>query len=231
MRSAAGHEADAVLLRGRLVRAGLALATPVAVHQNRRVLVHVRDGRLRVHRGFAYAPDRVVRAVVLFAQARTTAAARGARRELASFPVHDYVPAPAPRVTRAAPRPGDGAILEHLRVTHAALNTQHFEGMLSAPVFRVSHRMRRKLGQVVVPATGPVAIVISRRHVDRDGWDEVTQTLLHEMVHQWQKERGFPLGHGPAFREKARAVGVEPLARRAIPAGGCRGQLRRTDAV
>lgn len=231
MSRAAGYDADGVLLRRRLLRAGLAPTIPVTVHQNRRVLVHVRDGRVRVHQGFAYAPDGVVQAVVTFAQARTAGAARAARQELASFPVHDYVPAPAPRATRSGLRPGERTMLARLRAIHRDLNIRHFEGMLSVPVFRVSHRMRRRLGEVVVPAADAVAIVISRRHVDRDGWDEVTQTVLHEMVHQWQVERGLPLGHGPAFREKARAVGVEPLARRTIPVRAGRGHIRRTDAV
>jgi hypothetical protein len=35
---------------------------------------------------------------------------------------------------------------------------------------------------------------------------------LHEMVHQWQDQNGFPVDHGRVFRRKARAVGIEPVA-------------------
>jgi hypothetical protein len=61
-----------------------------------------------------------------------------------------------------------------------------------------------------------VQIGISRRHLERDGWDEVRRTLLHEMVHQWQVETGLPLDHGRAFRQKARDVGIEPSSRRRV---------------
>jgi hypothetical protein len=42
--------------------------------------------------------------------------------------------------------------------------------------------------------------------------DEVLDTLLHEMVHQWQDETGRPVDHGREFRRKAREVGIEPTA-------------------
>ncbi len=78
--------------------------------------------------------------------------------------------------------------------------------------------MRTRLGEVVVDLrTRRVAeIAISRRHLAEDGWDEVGHTLLHEMVHQWQVESGTDPDHGPAFRAKAREVGVEPGALRAV---------------
>ena len=63
-------------------------------------------------------------------------------------------------------------------------------------------------------------IVISRRHIRRNGWDEAVHTLLHEMVHQWQDECGLPVDHGRDFRRKARAVGIIPRARRELRAAG-----------
>jgi hypothetical protein len=184
-------------------------------HENRRVLAHVRGGTLRLHRGFAYAPDRVLRAVVTFAQGRSRPARFAARRELVSFPVHDYVPAPPARARDDRPSAGDLAMVRRLHGLHASLNARHFDGILTVPGFRVSHRMRRRLGEVVVMGSGCV-IAVSRRHVERDGWDEVERTLLHEMVHQWQVESGQRPDHGPAFRRKAREVGIEAAARRAI---------------
>ena len=61
-----------------------------------------------------------------------------------------------------------------------------------------------------------VEIVISRRHARRDGWADVTDTLLHEMVHQWQDESGLPVDHRGAFRRKAREVGAAPAARKVV---------------
>jgi hypothetical protein len=59
-------------------------------------------------------------------------------------------------------------------------------------------------------------IVISRRHIRRHGWDEALQTLLHEMVHQWQDETGRPVDHGLEFRRKSKVVGIIPRARRSV---------------
>jgi hypothetical protein len=59
-------------------------------------------------------------------------------------------------------------------------------------------------------------IAISRRHIARHAWAEVEHTFLHEMVHQWQAETGLPVDHGPAFRRKAREVGVLPGAKRTL---------------
>jgi hypothetical protein len=40
--------------------------------------------------------------------------------------------------------------------------------------------------------------------------------LLHEMIHQWQAESGLAVDHGPAFRKKARVLGIAPRAMRDI---------------
>jgi hypothetical protein len=224
------REGDRVLLARRLAEAGLAPTVRLVAHENRRVLAHVRGGTLRLHRGFAYAPDRVLRAVVVFAQGRPGPARSAARRELVSFPVHDYVPAPPGRPRKPRPRAGDRAALERLRGLHALLNARHFGGSLRVPGFRVSHRMRRRLGEVVA-LDGGCVIAMSGRHLARDGWDEVERTLLHEMVHQWQVETGQRPDHGPAFRRKAREVGIEAAARRAVATGARQAPMRRTDAV
>ncbi len=52
-------------------------------------------------------------------------------------------------------------------------------------------------------------------------------TLLHEMVHQWQAESGVPVDHGPAFRRKARQVGVLPGAKRMLDGLPCQPAARR----
>jgi hypothetical protein len=199
-------------------------------HENRRVLAHVRGGTLRLHRGFAYAPDRVLRAVVTFAQGRSHPLRNDAQQELVSFPVHDYVPAPRGRPGQPRLRAGDLDVVRRLRTLHACLNARHFGGTLAVPAFRVSHRMRRRLGDMALARDGCV-IGISRRHIERDGWGEVERTLLHEMVHQWQAENDLRPDHGRVFRRKARELGIEASARRAIATAGRGATTRRSDAV
>lgn len=115
------------------------------------------------------------------------------------------------------PQPGDLRILNELARTYTRFNREHFGGLLREVPFRLSSRMRTRLGQLSVNLkTGEVnEIAISRAHL-RNGWSEVEETVLHEMVHQWQVENRLPLDHGPGFRRKAREVGIAPRARRRV---------------
>lgn len=210
-------EADRTLLARRLAGLGVRGVREVVVHANRSVMLrHGTDGVLRIHRGYAYAPDAVLAAVVAFVRPRSRRSERrSARRALLDFPVHNFVPAAPVQRPRPAPRPGDARTLERLRLMHRRLNDTHFDGVLGAIRFRLSGRMRTRLGEVRLDPTtnAAVEIAISRRHIARDGWEAVEHTLLHELVHQWQAERGLPVDHGPGFRRKARAVGITPRAR------------------
>jgi hypothetical protein len=78
--------------------------------------------------------------------------------------------------------------------------------------------MRTRLGDLTVDAQTHevVEIAISRRHLNLDSWKEVEDTILHEMIHQWQAERGLEVDHGSAFRAKATEIGVMPRANRAV---------------
>ena len=202
-------------LETRLRAAGLSPDTPVVPHTNRRVLVTMtRRGALRVHAGFRFAPDPVLAAIARWARPRLRRADRlAAGRILAAFPVHSHVPpATAPRRRpQPAGDPGDAARLERLIALHALLNTRHFGGALGKVELRLSARMRRRLGEFrPASSTEPDPVItLSRRHLRRDGWSRATDTLLHEMVHQWQAENGRPLGHGPEFRLKCSELGIE----------------------
>jgi hypothetical protein len=205
-------------LETRLRAAGLSPDTPVVPHTNRRVLVTLtRRGALRVHAGFGFAPDPVLAAIARWARPRLRPAERlAAGRILAAFPVHAHVPpGTAPRRRSGPPvDPGDAARLERLGALHAVLNLRHFGGTLGQVELRLSVRMRRRLGEFR-PGSGtdslPV-ITLSHRHLRRDGWARATDTLLHEMVHQWQAENGRPLGHGPEFRLRCSELGIEGRA-------------------
>ena len=199
-------------LGARLARLGLVGVRRVVTHVNRTVMLSLTPaGVLRIHQGYTFAPDPVLQAVVRFLDARLSRAARrAAERELLAFPVEEYVPAAARARRPERARPGDLRLLHRLELRHRELNHLHFGGALGPIPFRISGRMRTRLGELSVDCrTGrPLEIALSRRHIQRHPWDEVEHTLLHEMVHQWQAERGLPIDHGPTFRAEARRVGI-----------------------
>jgi hypothetical protein len=207
-------------LPDRLRLLGLRDVSRILTHTNRTVMVSVgAGGTLRVHRGYAWASDRVLRAIVRFLDPRLPRRVRrAARLELLAFPADQYAPAPARPLRRERPRPGDLRLLHQLRGLHEELNARHFAGTLGEVPLRLSGRMRTRLGELAVDLrTGrPLEIAISRRHLVRHDWSEVEHTMLHEMVHQWQAESGHRVDHGPTFRRKAAEVGVLPSARRAV---------------
>ncbi len=208
-------------LPDRLFRLGLAPGTLVTLTRNRTVLVshHPRYG-LRLHAGYAWAPDEVLSAILTFLRPRVPKAERlAARRRFLAFPVDRHAPS---RVTpRRGPRPvapEHEVIIGRLMRLHEILNARHFHGALGTIPIRLSDRMSTRLGEFRADHDSrPVEITLSRRHVRRDGWPAATETLLHEMVHQWQCENGHPLDHGASFRRKAKEVGIRPNA--TAPAG------------
>lgn len=211
---------DEDLLERRLVTFGLRGVRRIQLHDNQSVMVSLTAGGvLRIHRGFAYASDAVLRAVVKFASPWTRRGERtSAKKLILSFPVYSYTPPPRRRrPRRPTVRPQDRPLVQQLHIRHRRLNQRHFDGRLSRVRFRISHRMQTRLGEVTLDGHDrPVEIAISRRHIERDGWVEVEHTLLHEMIHQWQAESGLAMDHGQAFRQKARALGVSPRAMRDI---------------
>jgi hypothetical protein len=212
------------LLAHRLELLGLRDVDRIHTHTNRTVMVSLTGRRvLRLHLGYASAPDRVLRAIVRFLDPRVPRAIRrGAEREFLAFPVEEHAP-PPPRPTRQDhPRPGDLALLQRLASLHERFNAECFGATLGDIPIRLSGRMRTRLGELVVDLrTGRASeIAISRRHVLRHPWAEVEHTMLHEMVHQWQAETGLAVNHGRSFRRKAIELGIEPQARRSMPRPG-----------
>ncbi|MBA3318071.1 MAG: SprT-like domain-containing protein [Gemmatimonadales bacterium] len=203
----------------RLALLGLRSCTRVETHTNRTVMVSLSArGVLRLHRGYTFAPDAVLRAIVRFLDPRLPREQRRAAEcEFLVFPVEDHAPPPPGSGRRDRPRPGDLRVLHRLYGAHERFNREHFEGLLGSVPIRLSGRMRTRLGELSVDmVTGrALEIAISRRHIARHLWTEVEHTLLHEMVHQWQAETGSPVDHDVAFRRKAAQVGVLPSARRA----------------
>ncbi|MGH7679266.1 MAG: SprT-like domain-containing protein [Gemmatimonadaceae bacterium] len=196
---------------------GLRQIERCSLTRNRHVMVSFGSGDLRLHEGYLGAPDDVLRAIVLFVESPTRRERVRARRQLLAFPIDT---GPARRRRREATHPDDEAMAARLTATHALYNARFFGGRLRPLEVRVSRRMRRHLGHysAATKAGDPAEIAVSRRHVRRHGWDEALQTLLHEMVHQWQDENGLRLDHGKAFRAKAREVGIPPSAVRRVDA-------------
>ncbi len=217
-----GAAGQSDLLDSRLVLLG-SRHTGFATHTNRSVMLSLSPtGVLRLHLGYVHAPDRVLRAIVRFLNPRVPRILRRlAEREFLAFPVHEYVPSRPRSERRERARPGDVALLHRLETLHQQLNTQHFCGTLGQIPIRLSGRMRTRLGELAVDIkTGrPIEIALSRRHLNRHPWPEVEHTMLHEMVHQWQAENGFPVDHGRTFRRRAREVGVLPGAKRSVGRG------------
>jgi hypothetical protein len=214
-----GYEGKDSLLEQRLIMLG-SRHTGFVTHTNRSVMLSLSSqGVLRLHLGYANAPDRVLRAIVRFLNPRVPRVLRRlAEREFLAFPVHECAP-PWPRAERRErARPGDVALLHRLETLHRQFNERHFGGTLGQIQIRLSARMRSRLGELAVDIKSgrPVEIGLSRRHLARHPWAEVEHTMLHEMVHQWQAESGLRVDHGPMFRTKAREVGVLPVAKRAV---------------
>jgi hypothetical protein len=203
-------------LAARLRAHGLAESTPVVLHANRRVLVTLTPrGALRVHRGFQAAPDEVVAAIARWARPRTRRADRlQAQRILIAWNCHPERSEGANLRRRDRPLPEDAPHLARLHDLWAELNARHFGAILRPVEILLSRRMRRRLGEFrpAPDPSRPSCIVIGHRHLIRDGWVRASDTLLHEMVHQWQAETGRRLSHGREFRDKCAAVGIDGRA-------------------
>ncbi|MEK6609369.1 MAG: SprT-like domain-containing protein [Gemmatimonadota bacterium] len=225
---------EEVLLARRLEALGLKDLRSVRVTDNRSVMVSLSPRRvLSIHRGYAQAPDRVLKAVVRFLKPGTRRETRrAAEHQILSFKAEEHVAGPPRRRWSAErARPGDLEKLVRLRHLFADCNARHFGGTLPELPIRISGRMSIRLGQLGLRhgSRRPFELTISRRHIDRHGWEEAAHTLLHEMVHLWQHENGIEVDHGPRFRRKASEVGVVPSARRRVRAPQGRAGVARTD--
>jgi len=178
-------------------------------------MVSFRGNELRIHEWYLGASPEVLEAIVRLVEGRTKAI----RREAGRLVVANGVVADGSSLLRRRERahPDDAVWTSGLVDEHARLNAAHFGGTLSSVTVRVSRRMKSRLGHYS-PADrdSPAEIAISHRHIRRHGWGDAVETLLHEMVHQWQAETGAPLDHGPEFRQKAHEVGIRPRAKRDI---------------
>lgn len=208
-----------IILPRRLYELGLPGTVKVTPTRNRTVMVSwdVRTG-VRIHAGYAAAPDAVLRQVIAFISPRVPRTQRlKARRELLAFPVHEHAPLAPDKPPFRPVQPDLIPISNELTLLHRSYNNRYFGGKLTPIPVTVSTRMVTQLGKFRIhDRHGWSEIIISARHLDRDCRRMVSDTLLHEMVHQWQQESGLPLGHGRDFKRKARELGIVPSARISI---------------
>ena len=198
-----------------LLRAlGLPHVRELTLTRNRSVLVSVRGFELRVHEAFVDAPAEMHTQIVRFVTARRKWERQAARDAIVAYPIpRAEKPARAPERTH----PDDAPMVERLGEWHTRLNGERFGAALKPVPIRVSRRMKRRLGHYSPGDDGAEReIAISARHLRRDGFASALETLLHEMVHQWQHESGLALDHGVEFRRKCREVGAVPRAKRAV---------------
>ncbi|MDQ6690526.1 MAG: SprT-like domain-containing protein [Gemmatimonadota bacterium] len=211
------HPKNAEELRARLQRLGLGAHYRVRLTTNLTVVVSYSGGDLRIHDSFLDADEEVWKAIITFVHGRNRVARREARRTILEFPVARASSPPRRRRRPGRANPADLPSIRELSRWHAEYNRRAFGSGLREIPIRISRRMKSRLGHYSPASEGcEPEIVLSRSHIRRDGWDEALHTLLHEMVHQWQDEQGFVVDHGATFRAKARAIGITPLACRAV---------------
>jgi hypothetical protein len=204
-------------LRVRLQRLGLGARYRVRLTTNRTVVVSYSGGELRIHNSFLGADEEVWKAIIIFVHGRSRVSRQEARRTILEFPVARSHEPSRRRRSPERTNQADLPLISELSRWHVVYNNERFDGALREVPIRISRRMKSRLGHYSPASEGCVPeIVLSRRHIRRDGWDEALHTLLHEMVHQWQDEQGLAVDHGATFRSKARAVGITPLACRAV---------------
>ena len=193
---------------------GLQHVRRAVLTRNRSVLVSVKGFDLRVHEGYVDAPTEMHVQIVRFVMAKKPWERQAAREALVSYPLaRNSRPRRAPERTH----PEDEPLAERLAEWHTRLNGERFGAQLALVPIRVSRRMVRRLGHYAPAVEGGGAeIAISARHVARDGFAAALETLLHEMVHQWQHEQVLTIDHGAEFRRKCREVGAIPSAKRAV---------------
>ncbi|MGH7583065.1 MAG: hypothetical protein ACREL5_07570, partial [Gemmatimonadales bacterium] len=134
----------------RLHRLGLPRGTPVRATRNRSVILSFRPrSGLRLHAGFAAAPDTVLQAIVRFVARRGSRAERlQARKIFMAFPIELHARSRPPRPRRLVAVPeADGETIRRLELAHAELNRCWFGGTLRPIPIHLSHRMRSRLGE------------------------------------------------------------------------------------
>ncbi|MEO7522434.1 MAG: hypothetical protein ABIW79_11520 [Gemmatimonas sp.] len=133
-RGRAATRAQTAVLLCRLQDHGLRGIDALVLMRTRTVMVSLIGKTLRVHEGYADAPEHVLRAIVTFATSRVRSARAAAKERILA---HDVERVPAVRRVERA-RPGDLALVSSLQTAHQELNNRWFAGKLQPVSLRVS---------------------------------------------------------------------------------------------
>lgn len=92
---------------------------------------------------------------------------------------------------------------EFLANSFKVFNTIYFNGKLVTPNFEVSHT-KTALGDFRSIGNSYYRIRISDYYIREQ--KDIEQTLLHEMIHLYQKQMGVGYGHDYSFKKKANEI-------------------------
>jgi predicted SprT family Zn-dependent metalloprotease len=115
-----------------------------------------------------------------------------------------------PTVILAPVKPRDALTLPSaadLQLIFAMLNARHFGGVLRSYTITFNPRLSSVAGRI---GHSPPVIELSPKLLAAHA-EQVTPTLLHEMVHAWLHQHGLPSGHGREFKRKMREVGLTSI--------------------
>lgn len=94
-----------------------------------------------------------------------------------------------------------------LQLLYALLNAQYFGGVLRGYRIVYNVRLTSVAGRIGYrPAIIELSVPLLKANPQH-----LEATLLHEMVHAWLYQHGLPSGHGPAFKQKMREVGLSSI--------------------
>ncbi|MDZ7632448.1 MAG: hypothetical protein U5K74_14140 [Gemmatimonadaceae bacterium] len=113
---------------------GLRGVERVVFTQNRRTMVSLSSGVLRIHEGFVAAPPHVHAAIATFSTSRNRTRRAAARDIIVAYPVPIRAATRRPAVQHA----DDAPMAARLTLLHAQLNLEHFGGMLDPLEIQVS---------------------------------------------------------------------------------------------
>ncbi len=101
---------------------------------------------------------------------------------------------------------------QKLLLLFSELNVQYFDGILPQIDLKFSGRLKTTGGQFFKRPF--YKIQISSRYLNMtNSWQEIRNTLGHEMVHYWLAFLGRPCGHTPEFKKKLNACGFDRYSR------------------
>ena len=110
-------------------------------------------------------------------------------------------------------------VLGRLYVEYHQVNGRHFAGLLPSVPMDITpiQRPKGKVGMVACTQCSyadnrVLCILFDRKFVQDKSWPDITEALMHEMVHVWQAVRGERPNHGISFRTMARRLNISERA-------------------